>query len=95
MITHIRFDQNMEQGIQEMIKNNYFQNKSEFIRDAVRKSLEEYQMQKVLEKIKELQGTGKGKTPKKLIEKDYENMLNNIRSGRTLQKLRKYNLKRA
>lgn len=42
MLTHIRLDKKIEQSIKEIIEIEHFSNKSEFIRDAIRKSIEDY-----------------------------------------------------
>ena len=60
MLTHIRIDKKLDEAIESVLPDTYFKNKSDFIRDAIRKSLEEYTVQK---KIHELKGSSKGHVP--------------------------------
>ncbi len=60
MLTHIRLDAKMDEAIDTVLAHTYFKNKSEFVRDAIRKSLEEYE---VHTKLKKLQGSGMGFVP--------------------------------
>lgn len=61
MLTHIRLDSKMEREIQYVVNAELFTNKSEFIRDAIRKSIESYKtaMAKELltENFKSFEGT--------------------------------------
>ena len=41
MLTHIRIDQKMEKAIQEIMTNELYKSKSEFIRTAVREKIDE------------------------------------------------------
>lgn len=60
MLTHIRIDKKLDEAIESVLPDTYFKNKSEFIRDAIRKSLEEYKVQR---RIYELKGSSKGHVP--------------------------------
>lgn len=60
MLTHIRIDKKLDEAIESVLPDTYFKNKSEFIRDAIRKSVEEYKIQK---RIDELKGSSKGHIP--------------------------------
>ena len=57
MLTHIRIDKKMDRALDSILPDTYFKNKSEFIRDAIRKSLENY---KTLKKLHELKGSSSG-----------------------------------
>ena len=59
MLTHIRLNKDIDSAIRNILPQTYFKNKSEFIRDAIRKSLEDYELRKSLKK---LQGSSKGVT---------------------------------
>ncbi len=60
MLTHIRIDEKLDKAIDSILPDTYFKNKSEFIRDAIRKSLENY---KTLKKLHELKGSSSGFLP--------------------------------
>lgn len=62
MLTHIRLSKEINSAIENILPSTYFKNKSEFIRDAVRKSIEDYELKKALKK---LQGSSKGFAPTK------------------------------
>ncbi|MBW2998274.1 ribbon-helix-helix domain-containing protein [Candidatus Woesearchaeota archaeon] len=50
-MVHLRIDNKLRREIKIMVKNNLFSNESEFIRDSIRKNLEQYQKIKLLEKF--------------------------------------------
>ena len=57
MLVHLRLEKQMLEAIDETIKNELYKTKSEFIRDAIRKSLEEYELKQSLVRLKGLQGS--------------------------------------
>ncbi len=59
MLVHLRLEKQMVDSIDTTIQEELYKTKSEFIRDAIRKSLEEYELKRSLSKIKSLQGSVK------------------------------------
>jgi len=47
-LIHIRIDANMRKEIQNVLQEGLFSSTTEFIKDAIRKSIEEYKMKKAL-----------------------------------------------
>ena len=68
MLTHLRLEKKMDDAISEILPNTFFKNKSEFIRDSIRKNLEYYSVFAKLEKIK---GSSKGFAPSLSQRQEY------------------------
>lgn len=84
MLTHIRLDEKMEAEISQLLEREMFSSKSEFIRDAIRKSIEDYKTKLAKHLINK--HFGKAKIPDKierLTEEEYEEY---VKSGRDIFK---------
>ena len=68
MLTHIRLEKRMDDAISEVLPNTFFKNKSEFIRDSIRKNLEYYS---VLARIEKFKGSSNGFVPSRLQREEY------------------------
>jgi Arc/MetJ-type ribon-helix-helix transcriptional regulator len=87
----------LEKGISDKMReymHPYYSTKTEFIREAIRDKLKTIEKERIVSEIKKLKGSAKNKKIRKLSVSDYDNMLKNIKNGKTSEKLRKHNLKR-
>lgn len=75
MLTHIRLDAKMEEEIQKVISSELFSSKSEFIRDAIRKSIESYKA-KVAQEL--LDANFKSFDAKHMTKKDRQDAFNEL-----------------
>ena len=57
MLVHLSLEKQMVDAIDRTIQDELYRTKSEFIRDAIRKSLEEYELKQSLVRLKSLQGS--------------------------------------
>ena len=61
-LLHTRIEPEIKKEIELVVKNNHFSSTSEFIKDAIRKHLEHYKRQEILETIHKHLGKQKEKT---------------------------------
>ena len=64
-LIHLRIDSKIRKQMKETVKENLFSNESEFIRDSIRKNLENYEKMKTLKKIQNTIPERKNKPNKK------------------------------
>ncbi len=58
-LVHLRIDKKMKLGIQAAISNGLFGNMTEFIRDSIRKNIEDYERKNALIGLEKLRGRAK------------------------------------
>lgn len=68
----LKLDSVFLQNIDEVVKNNSYHNRTEFIRTALRDKIEELKLKEAILELSFL----KGKAKKKVSEKEYENIRN-------------------
>lgn len=56
---HLRLEKRMKDSISEAVENGMFANMTEFIRDAIRKSIEEYEKRSAIRGLEMLRGKGR------------------------------------
>ncbi|MDP4012959.1 MAG: hypothetical protein Q8R00_05140 [Candidatus Nanoarchaeia archaeon] len=56
---HLRLEKRMKDRISETVENGMFTNMTEFIRDAIRKSIEEYEKRRAIRGLELLRGKGR------------------------------------
>ncbi|VVB81851.1 Uncharacterised protein [uncultured archaeon] len=57
-MVHLRLDKEMKSRINEVVHNGLFSNMTEFIREAIRKSIDEYETKKAIRGLELLRGKG-------------------------------------
>lgn len=55
-LVHLRIDKEMKARINEVVHNGLFSNMTEFIREAIRKSIDEYETKKAIRGLEMLRG---------------------------------------
>ncbi|MCX6709196.1 MAG: hypothetical protein NTW67_06140 [Candidatus Woesearchaeota archaeon] len=55
-LVHLRIDKEMRARIDEVVHNGLFSNMTEFIREAIRKSIDEYETKKAIRGLEMLRG---------------------------------------
>lgn len=77
----LKIDENMEKKISVIMKEFNFSTKTEFIREAIRKNLHEYELEKEKKeqwkKLLSMKGAFKGKT-KNLSDEEFDKFRNEI-----------------
>jgi len=58
-LVHLRLEKRLKAEINEFVKSGLFSNMTEFIRDAIRKSIEQYEIQKNIRGLEMLRGKGR------------------------------------
>jgi Arc/MetJ-type ribon-helix-helix transcriptional regulator len=58
-LVHLRLEKQMKQRMNEIVKTGMFANMTEFIRDAIRKSIDEYEKKKAIRGLEMLRGKGR------------------------------------
>jgi len=58
-LIHLRLEKRMKDRISEVVENGMFANMTEFIRDAIRKNIEEYEKRKAIRGLEMLRGKGR------------------------------------
>ncbi len=58
-LVHLRIDKEMKARINEVVHNGLFSNMTEFIREAIRKSIDEYETKKAIRGLEMLRGKGR------------------------------------
>ncbi len=56
---HLRLEKQMKDEINKVVEAGLFSNMTEFIRDAIRKRIEEYEMQRNIRGLEMLRGKGR------------------------------------
>lgn len=56
---HLRLEKELKERIREVIGTGLFSNTTEFIRDAIRKSIEKYELEKNIRGLEMLRGKGR------------------------------------
>ncbi|MFT4312251.1 MAG: ribbon-helix-helix domain-containing protein [Candidatus Woesearchaeota archaeon] len=83
-LIHIRLEQSLNSQIENVVKTQFFTNKTEFIKDAIRKSLEEYRLQESI--LRNIQGSSKGCIPtreqRKMYLKKFEKKLTTTQANK-------------
>ncbi|NQV09226.1 hypothetical protein HQ529_05220 [Candidatus Woesearchaeota archaeon] len=71
-LVHLRLEKNLRKQIKGIVNTGLFSNMTEFVRDSIRKNIEDYHRKLVLMKIKDLQYSAKALTEKEKREKRNE-----------------------
>ena len=58
-LVHLRLEKQMKKRMNEIVKTGMFANMTEFIRDAIRKSIDEYEKKKAIRGLEMLRGKGR------------------------------------
>lgn len=58
-LVHLRLDRKLKENMNEIVSTGLFANVTEFIRDAIRKSIEEYEKRKAIRGLEMLRGKGR------------------------------------
>jgi len=58
-LIHLRIEKRLKDEINEVVKSGFFSNTTEFIRDAIRKSIEKYETQRNIRGLEMLRGKGR------------------------------------
>lgn len=58
-LIHLRIEKKLKDEINEAVKSGLFSNMTEFIRDAIRKSIEDYEKRKAIRGLELLRGKGR------------------------------------
>jgi len=58
-LVHLRLEKKLKERIKEVIGTGLFSNTTEFIRDAIRKSIEAYELEKNIRGLEMLRGKGR------------------------------------
>ena len=58
-LIHLRLEKQMKKRMNDVIKTGMFANMTEFIRDAIRKSIDEYEKKKAIRGLEMLRGKGR------------------------------------
>jgi Arc/MetJ-type ribon-helix-helix transcriptional regulator len=72
-LIHLRIEPNIKKEILEITENNNFSSVSEFVKDAIRKSIEDYKKKIALQKISEHLGAYPDKKLKLKMKKEAAN----------------------
>lgn len=67
-----KIDDKALEEVDKTVKASSYQNRTEFIREALRKKIEEEKMKEAIEILSKM----RGKAPKKISEKEYEKVRN-------------------
>jgi Arc/MetJ-type ribon-helix-helix transcriptional regulator len=57
-LVHLRLEKELKQRINEIVGTGLFANMTEFIRDSIRKNIEEYEKQRAIRGLELLRGKG-------------------------------------
>lgn len=71
-LLHLRLEKNLKKQIKDIVDTGLFSNMTEFIRDSVRKNIEDYNKKLVLMKIRTLQYSAKPLTKKEKQKREEE-----------------------
>lgn len=58
-LVHLRLSKQLKESMNEVVSTGLFANTTEFIRDAIRKSIEEYEQRKAIRGLEMLRGKGR------------------------------------
>lgn len=58
-LVHLRLEKELKKRMNEIVKTGMFANMTEFIRDAIRKSIDEYEKKKAIRGLEILRGKGR------------------------------------
>lgn len=58
-LVHLRLEKKLKQKINEIIKTELFSNMTEFIRESIRKNIEEYEKKRAVRGLEKLRGKGR------------------------------------
>ncbi len=58
-LIHLRIEKQLKEEINKVVNSGLFSNMTEFIRDAIRKSIEQYEIQKNIRGLEALRGKGR------------------------------------
>jgi len=75
-LVHLRLEKQMKKRMNEIVKTGMFANMTEFIRDAIRKSIDEYEKKKAIRGLEMLRGKGRllTKAEQKKAKAELKNM---------------------
>lgn len=62
-LVHLRLEKKLKQSIMNVVKTGLFSNMTEFIRDSIRKNIEEYEKKRAIQGLEKLRGKGRLLTP--------------------------------
>lgn len=58
-LVHLRLEKELKNRVNEIVKTGMFSSMTEFIRDAIRKNIEEYEKQWAIRGLEKLRGKGR------------------------------------
>ncbi|MBW2968662.1 ribbon-helix-helix domain-containing protein [Candidatus Woesearchaeota archaeon] len=58
-LVHLRLEKKLKKEINTIVKTGFFSNMTEFIRDAIRKSIEDYEKKRAIKGLEKLRGKGR------------------------------------
>ncbi|MBW2986349.1 ribbon-helix-helix domain-containing protein [Candidatus Woesearchaeota archaeon] len=58
-LVHLRLEKQLKKRMNDIVKTGMFANMTEFIRDAIRKNIEEYEKQRAIRGLELLRGKGR------------------------------------
>jgi Arc/MetJ-type ribon-helix-helix transcriptional regulator len=58
-LVHLRLEKKLKTRMNEIVKTGMFANMTEFIRDSIRKNIEEYEKQRAIRGLEALRGKGR------------------------------------
>ena len=75
-LVHLRLEKKLKDRMNEIVKTGLFANMTEFIREAIRKNIEEYEKQKAIRGLEMLRGKGRllTKAEQKKAKAELKNM---------------------
>jgi Arc/MetJ-type ribon-helix-helix transcriptional regulator len=91
-MTHLRLEKELKKQIKEFIDLGLFSNMTEFIKDAIRKNIDEYNRRIIIRRLRENVGSLKGKI-KPLSKEEKLSLAEEYVKQNPLEILRKFNLK--
>ena|GEM_PF-2538880 len=75
-LVHLRLEKELKKRMNDIVKTGMFANMTEFIRDAIRKNIEEYEKQRAIRGLEKLRGKGRllTKAEQKRVKAKLKNM---------------------
>jgi len=58
-LVHLRLSKQLKDSINEIVESGFFSNTTEFIRDAIRRGIDEYEKRKAIRGLEMLRGKGR------------------------------------
>lgn len=90
-LVHVRLPKELYDQVTALTRPAGFSSSQEFIRDAVRKNVESYRKEVLIDGLRSLQGYRSGEVSV-LSKDDYELLFEKLKSASSSELLRKYNL---